>query len=516
MLFSALFLLRAGFFGFSYYPMLDDFIQYRVYSFYENPFKDVILRIGLLSSRPLAGFTDVFVISRFWNNLSAAYFLLTLAYITSCLIFHRILSKYLRCGYSFLIFFALAPFLLEGIYWISASSRLVIGLFFAALSALSLDLYFVRKKIHFLLPFAVLNLLSYGLYEQIAILSFLVSVLIIFLNRPKKITSIYLIPLINCAVIGFFYLFVRTGASLSSSRIRLAPFFSGYSAHISGVFFGFCDAVKACVKITLNGFMSGLNLYFDGYGYLLLLLSVILLIFLFHLLKVKLPTPRAICAIVGIIIFILALLPYLLLSGSPITLRGMLVPIFGLALAADYLIRIAFKKKKWLHAAALTIVAFVFLTAGIGETWAYTNSAREDMASLNALNEYLSDKNIKNDEKIALVGAPEYYSDAVPFYEHIYSTFSSQWALSGALRALSNDSIKYAVYPIRQEAYLHSGYDDFEGYSRYFAASGQNYFKLTAEIKEDIIAFYGEDGELFCEIKKRSDGYYAGKIQKIR
>jgi hypothetical protein len=105
-----------------------------VYSFYQNPISDVILRIGLLSSRPFAGIFDVFVWAKFWDNLSIAMLILTAMYGVACYLFYRILNKYVRCGFLFALLVGLAPFLSEGTYWISASSRIVVSLFCGAVS----------------------------------------------------------------------------------------------------------------------------------------------------------------------------------------------------------------------------------------------------------------------------------------------------------------------------------------------------------------------------------------------
>ena len=64
----ALVLLRFCYYGFTYYPQLDDYIQLHNQSAYYSA-KAVILDMGLLSSRPLASVMDYFFWSHFWPFL---------------------------------------------------------------------------------------------------------------------------------------------------------------------------------------------------------------------------------------------------------------------------------------------------------------------------------------------------------------------------------------------------------------------------------------------------------------
>jgi len=67
--FTFVMLVKGGYYGYKYNPILDDFIQYNANTLYENPFKDVIIGTGLLNGRPLAGIFDLFFWSNFWDNM---------------------------------------------------------------------------------------------------------------------------------------------------------------------------------------------------------------------------------------------------------------------------------------------------------------------------------------------------------------------------------------------------------------------------------------------------------------
>jgi hypothetical protein len=240
--FALLFLLKAAWRAFTYYPLLDDFIQYRVYSFFEKPMTDVILRIGLLSSRPFAGLFDVWVWAGFWENLWVAHLLLTALFGVTCFLYYRVLNKYLHCGFLFAVLLGLAPFLSEGTFWISASSRIVVSLFCGAMAAYFAQKYLGQKRLAFLFGFFLFNLLSYGFYEQTAAVSFLLILLIFWQSPGKARGAVLAIPFVNGLIIACFYLFVRTGASLGAGRMALVredffwPFSFGPRGNLGGLF----------------------------------------------------------------------------------------------------------------------------------------------------------------------------------------------------------------------------------------------------------------------------------------
>ena len=82
-------------------------------------------------------------------------------------------------------FFDTFPLVTEGTYWMSASTRIVTGLFFAVLAGV----FFVRwleKKGNSLLSgglFMIFQLLAYGFYEQVLVFSVTLILLLAFLER---------------------------------------------------------------------------------------------------------------------------------------------------------------------------------------------------------------------------------------------------------------------------------------------------------------------------------------------
>ena len=72
----ALALLRFAMLGFSYRPLLDDYIQYYNYANLMGSLPEVVKTLGLFAARPLAGLADIVVWSHFWPCLFVAVALL--------------------------------------------------------------------------------------------------------------------------------------------------------------------------------------------------------------------------------------------------------------------------------------------------------------------------------------------------------------------------------------------------------------------------------------------------------
>lgn len=505
--FGLLFLLKAGYHHFTYWPLLDDFIQYRVYSFYENPIKDVIVRIGLLSSRPFAGIFDVFLWAKFWDSLGGALFILTAMYGATCYLFYRILNKYVHCGFLFAVVLGLAPFLAEGTYWISASSRIVVSLFFGAISLYLLQKYIKKKRPGRLLGFFLFNLLSYGFYEQTAALCFVLILFILWKNRAKIRGIVFYIPFINGFIIAFFYLFVRTGAGLGAGRISVVK--SNFLDHYAGVARQIWDVfVVVNGQITRYGIEEGLSLMWSQ-GRVFYLIAILAAgFFTFFIGRASFfKKPVGMQLLLGGILFLAALSPFFLLKGAVITLRCGVAPWLGLALMVDAVARGLFLKTPKYYGVLCAVVAVLFIWGSIAETDLYVKTGAEDQRQVGLLAQTLM--TTREGDQIAIIGAPEYYDfNQIRYYEHSYSVFSSQWALSGAVRAVSDDHIRAKIYPIRPNDWIHQGYEQFDSYTGFLGYKEKAFIPLFMKMEGEEILFLDGSGQMFATAQKKDGAYF--------
>jgi hypothetical protein len=72
--------------------------------------------------------------------------LLGALYSFAALELYKIFNKFFGTSRFFIVIFALLPLGIEGTYWMSASTRIVPGVFFAALSASQLTNFFESKR----------------------------------------------------------------------------------------------------------------------------------------------------------------------------------------------------------------------------------------------------------------------------------------------------------------------------------------------------------------------------------
>ena len=169
----ALFLLlmaRACAFGAQYYPQLDDYIQYHNYPSASSLWA-LHQATGLLGSRPLAGAADFYLWGPLFDHMILGVALISALYAAAVLIIWKILGRYFRVSPVCPVFMALLPLGMEGTYWMSASSRVVVGMFLAAITAWAFLKWLDRGGGGWLALYLVLQLLPFGFYEQGGILS---------------------------------------------------------------------------------------------------------------------------------------------------------------------------------------------------------------------------------------------------------------------------------------------------------------------------------------------------------
>ena len=103
---SVLFLIAIRFlyFGFAYFPQLDDYIQHHNYALYGD-FFDVLERFGLLAARPLAGILDITLWSLLWPCSILGVLLLSALYAIAAINFYEIFRKLLSTSVFFIVVF---------------------------------------------------------------------------------------------------------------------------------------------------------------------------------------------------------------------------------------------------------------------------------------------------------------------------------------------------------------------------------------------------------------------------
>lgn len=399
-------IVRMGYLGFGYYPLLDDYIQYGIYPFADNPFSEIFLNIGLYAFRPLAGLGDIYVWGRFWGFMGIAFFIITILHAISAYLFVLTSEKLgFSLGITFVVLYLLCPINFEGSYWISASSRIIVGLFFVSLSSF----FLANRKI---LLFFIFQFIAMMLYEQVAVLSFALSVLIIY---RMKIWHLFKPLLLNVLILFLYY---KIFSKMGSFGHRLETEMFNYRA-IGDIAHGWSQ-----ISLYTKGFARGMDMNFVYF------LPIVIISFLLGTVeKAKKSDPKML--IVGIILFVAPYIPFLFLSNNNASFRINVVPLVGVAVFFDT----AFNLLRGFKPFVVFALSFVFFVVSVSELRDYRDNYVMDRKIVAHVVE-----NLDHEKTNAVIGAKETYVDQNVFFaEHIKSITSSDWALTGCVREYLDD-----------------------------------------------------------------------------
>ncbi|MCK9479914.1 MAG: hypothetical protein M0R40_10535 [Firmicutes bacterium] len=395
-----------GSFCFKYFPLLDDYIQYGTYPFVNKPFCEVYIKARLFAYRPFAGLADIYLWGRFWGALGAALFIITLMHAASAYLF-MITAENLNAplGMLFTTIYLLCPINFEASYWISASTRIIIGLFFTSLSA-----YFASKEkniAHFVFQF-----IAMFLYEQIAALSFAVSLIIIC--RKKQWRGLFPLAVNMLIFILYYAFFVKLGYMRGNISREILQY----------------DKLKQIIypwlltNLYTKGFVRGIKM-----GGLNIIAMLIISVCFGAFEKRNAVSPKML--LVGGLLFIAPQVPILLLSGNNVSFRTCAPSLVGAAIMADTWLCNSINFKRL----ATVVLSFIFLVVSISELADY----RENYLVDRKIVQYVSER-LNLSQPNAVIGAKDTYIEQnVFFVDHIKSVTSSDWALTGCIRQHLSD-----------------------------------------------------------------------------
>ncbi len=440
------------FYGFRYFPILDDYIQFWAYPARED-LSYVYLTIGTLSIRPLAHLLDPLFWGQFWPLMGFAMVLVSLLLFFSAVLFARTLKAFdVHLSPFFFLIYLLFPLGMEGRYWLSSSTRIVIGLFFTSISLHFLS-EFLKKKdsaLHFSL-FFLFQLISCGFYESVTVFSVSSAVLLFLLGfSAKRKKRFFLVPLVSVLNIGLMFLYYRTFAGLGPTESRAAGLsLEKIPENISAAFSQVKEAFSMAYDATVIGCLRGVSLLTSGgfWGIFLLILIVFCSLVLAGFVKNSRPYGWIkTCLFVGFgaMLFVAPLVPNLLAENVWVTNRSIFVSLIGLSLMMEPLW--ALLQKKSLRKCLCFLVSFLFLTATVNEYDIYRRANLLDQRLLGQVVSQIEFGGAEDGVRVCVFLPEEVKVEQNASYkDHVKSVFDSDWALTGALREKVGDfSIAYA------------------------------------------------------------------------
>lgn len=448
---------RACAFGVEYWPQLDDYIQHHNYAT-GFTFFELCRMVGILGSRPLAGVADYFVWTPLFECMILGVAIISALYVASALILKRLMERYFQVGPVFLVVMVLLPLGVEGTYWMSASSRVVCGLFFACLAAAAFGRWLDTGAAPWALVFGVLILIPFGFYEQSAVfaMTLVLGMGILELSRHWKRSLLALWSIPAAAVyLGVTRLLSRQG--LYANRMELMLPTSDYYWDT------FLPDILSQIKTVLlqgnfytlaKGFVRGMRMVLSG-ELLLWFVVVLLLCGLLGWSAMKLPQSGwklhpALAVVVGVLLTVAPLTPFLVLANPWFSARGAVTSFPGIALLCDLcltgickLIPLRSRGVATLSAAA----ALVFCVAGASEIGDYRDTTMNDQSIAQLTVDTLSrDFPAVEETRMLRVGLLGVEASFLPnqnwfWHEHIHGCTESAWAFGGVLGYVAEDDI---------------------------------------------------------------------------
>lgn len=526
----ALFLLlmaRACAFGAQYYPQLDDYIQYHNYPSASSLWA-LHQATGLLGSRPLAGAADFYLWGPLFDHMILGVALISALYAAAVLIIWKILGRYFRVSPVCPVFMALLPLGMEGVYWMSASSRVVVGMFLAALTAWAFLKWLDRGGGGWLALYLVLQLLPFGFYEQGGILSVTLTVgaAILEWTLGKK-------PLGRCAAslwgvpaMGLYLMAAKllsSGGVYSSRMEILLPFSRYYWLEFLPRVLG--QLVKAFLgggAFTLvKGFIRGMEMVLTGELAMWAAGMALLCGLLFVLARRcqhggKDRRPLWLPLVCGLLLAAGPVSLFLVLGSSQFALRNTVASFPGAALMLDALLlwlwdRLSLRREGLsLLAAGL---AFVFCVAGASEVRDYRDTYRDDQRIAALVLDALAQEEHAPGRVGVLNLEPSYLSDQnFCHFEHIHGCTESEWAFTGMLTARAGREAPPTAPLPADPMYLqwNAAANDPAGFDRLYFYNGTTLERAELEARgEKNYIVHGRDGDILGYIwDEDGTGYF--------
>lgn len=525
-MFLALFLLvmaRNCAFGVRYYPQLDDYIQYHNYTRLYD-FSTLQARMGILATRPLAGIADYFFWSPMFDNMILGVALISAMYVAAVLLIWGILGRCFRVSPVFPVVMALLPLGVEGTYWMSASTRVVVGMFFAALASRAFLNWLDGKGRGWLILYLILQVIPFGFYEQAGLLSVTLTAGAALLEwtRGGKSPGRCALALWGGPAMGLYLLITRllnnggvyggrTEIVLPVGRYYWTVLFPDIMGQLRSVFLegGFYTLAK--------GFVRGARMILSGELLLWALGAAALCALLWLAARRREPeegkkAPLWLALLSGVLLAAGPASLFLVLGNPWFSLRGAVTSFPGIALLADALL-LWLWDRLGLERAGLPVLAaalaFVFCVAGASEIRDYRDTYDNDqrIAGL-VLDAAAAEGPDASNRRIGVLNLEPSYLPNQNFFchEHIHGCTESAWAFNGLLTALGGE-VKAAPLPAdplyrgwNREANHPSGFEvlywfDGEGLTRAVLRElGENAYQVRDRSGRLLGVIWEEDG----------------------
>ena len=531
----ALLMIRYVAFGLRYWPQMDDYIQYLNYS-RSMSFPVLCQVVGLLSARPLAGIADYFVWAPLWPVMIVGVALVSGLYAACVVLMGKLAARYVPVGPVFPVVMALLPLGMEGLYWMSASTRVVGGLFFACLGAWLFARWLDTGKWYWAAACMPVLLLPFGFYEQSGVLSVTLVMgmgLLECRKRPRRA----LLALWSPAAMVLYFAFLRLMSSAypyaSRSQLMLPKPGSTYywDTFLPQVLEQIRRAFPEAGWYTLvRGLPRGWAMIVENGLWLWLAVTAALCLGFWRLWTVSRPDPvgetrwqgtapvsRLILALfLGLILTAAPLTPFFVLDNPWFSLRSTVTSFAGVALVADALAGLVFRGtlRRGLPVLA-ACAALVCSVASLSETADYRATYFADQRVAGIVADGLERENVAPGQRVGILNIQATYLPEQNYYYHghIQGCTQSDWSFTGLLTAITGRVLP-TVTPLPNEPMYQNWNCEVnrpDTFDLLFYFDGEDILPVTLEdLEEHCFRVWTEDGRLAGTVieEENRDGYF--------
>lgn len=530
LIFSLIFC-RYLFFGWEYFYQLDDYAQHHNYLFIMkekgNSIPDFFQETGFHSMRPLATLLDITLWSWLFEEMIFGVLLISLLYAGSAMLFYKLFSQFFPCSPLFLVIYSLIPLGFEGVYWMSASSRVVTGIFLASLSAYFFQEFCTKgKKSHFLI-FFLGQTLSFGLYEQCMVLSLTLTGLLIlyhliFSRDTQRKRSLLGFSFLFSLYIYYFVTHLGEAAEMYANRSEIilpSPYY--YEVFLPELLSQMKTAFLAGGFYTLfKGFLRGWEILIAQQGYLYLIFTLLAVGFLGFFPKNSPLYPetsqkkelfkRISGSFIAIILLFAPISIFFFIATPWFGLRNTVASFCGIALLIDLVLGLFWQflpKGQQLKQVLILSLAFACMIASISELSDYRDTYYDDYQVVSTIYPYVS--TLDPSFSVAVLGIEKTYLEDMNLvhHEHLHGVTESDWALAGRMYEYSKVRTAYITpLPVTTNTYFpynaaHKRPDNFD-FLFYYDHKTAVVTPLTVEVvvPEGEYVFYDETGQVFARL----------------
>ncbi len=455
--------MRFIYYGFEYFPQLDDYIQYYSYRQFLGTIPEIIEKLGLLSARPLAGIMDITVWNFFFNtNMIFGVFIISILYTASAFIFKKSFSNIFTVSNIFVFVYLLLPLGFEGTYWVSASSRIVVGMFFASVGIYFFSALCEKGSIKYIPLFMVFQLISFGFYEQVIVVSitgtFLIMLALFF--KKGKITLSAFLTFINVGIFAFVIYYFKNSSLYSSRMEIMLPNSEGYFDVFLPEILGQLKEVFIYGNFytVFKGFIRGISIIFEDKSIIYFIIIIIMSIFVFMFSKKEKQKGTIWAFIFGILLFIAPLTPFFIIGNPWFSFRGAVTSFVGLGIVVDTAFNLCIENEK-IKGFVTAFIVFVFSVAGVSEIHDYRENSIYDKNAAKAYIEAV--ENIDSSYRIGVLNLNEINieNSNYIFHEHITGVTGSDWSFLGCCRYFAKEFNMPTPIPLSIESYVYRPYN---------------------------------------------------------